>query len=201
MKKENYFADIQGIGSLDILYVFYEDAHPILFLCKDKAGREYLCQCYEYRKVQRWHLAEISQICLDDMLWGKVSVREAFQRAEHIFDIEYTLLKEEKCRKVSYDDIDAVDLPDEDFFLDEDDRQEYLDFFGMDTNEKSFLFINEAERLFRIPKRNMELVQVVSNIQFKEEIPDGSYRIESAALKLGNIVIEDGANSMNCSAA
>lgn len=41
MKKENYFADIQGIGSLDILYVFYEDAHPILFLCKDKAGREY----------------------------------------------------------------------------------------------------------------------------------------------------------------
>lgn len=151
--------------------------------------------------MQRWHLAEISQICLDDMLWGKVSVREAFQRAEHIFDIEYTLLKEEKCRKVSYDDIDAVDLPDEDFFLDEDDRQEYLDFFGMDTNEKSFLFINEAERLFRIPKRNMELVQVVSNIQFKEEIPDGSYRIESAALKLGNIVIEDGANSMNCSAA
>ena len=94
-----------------------------------------------------------------------------------------------------------MDLPDEDFFLDEDDRQEYLDFFGMDTNEKSFLFINEAERLFRIPKRNMELVQVVSNIQFKEEIPDGSYRIESAALKLGNIVIEDGANSMNCSAA
>ena len=54
-------------------------------------------------------MAEISQICLDDMLWGKVSVREAFQRAEHIFDIEYTLLKEEKCRKVSYDDIDAVD--------------------------------------------------------------------------------------------
>lgn len=114
-----YFKNVRGIGALDIYYVFFGDEHPILFLCKDVEDNKYLCQCYEYRGIQKWHIIRISAQTLNELLKGKISVLDVYKETDFpIHNITYTLEKEETDEIVKLEDIDTVDLPD-DMFLEE----------------------------------------------------------------------------------
>ncbi len=66
---------------------------------------------------------------------GQVSVLDIFKDADMIYNIEYTLLKEEKSGLISFEEIEEPDLPDGDLYLDEEDKEDYINFFAQDTND------------------------------------------------------------------
>lgn len=122
--------------------MFFGDEHPILFLCKDVGENKYLCQCYEYRGIQKWHLTKISAQTLRELLDGRISVLDVYKQTDFpIHNITYTLEKEETDEIIKLEDIDILDLPD-DMFLEEEDREDYIDFFTQRTNDISVEYQN-----------------------------------------------------------
>lgn len=136
MKRYNYFNNIGHSGQLDIEYVFMEYHHPILFISKDHYNNRYLCLCYEFRKVQRWLIGRIEQNDIEYMAQGEISIYEAFDRnREELYLVEYTIDKEEKCKKVRFEDLDEDILPEKDLFLDEDDYEDYINFIEQEEKQ------------------------------------------------------------------
>ena len=143
-KKDNYFENIVGIGSLKITYEFYEDVHPILFLCEDVRKNTYLCQCYEVRKIQKWNLIKIDKADMERLLERSMSIYDVFKEEKNpIARVTYSTQGGEKSNKIDFKDIDELDLPEKDFVLDDEDVEEYLDFFGYSTNDILTIYENK----------------------------------------------------------
>lgn len=135
---KRYFTNIVGDLQLIMEYVFIEYERPILFLCKEEKSEEkFLCLCYECRQVQKWVLARVDEAIIYDMACGKSSVRQAFLDGQEWILVEYDGT-EEKSRRVSAKELlsNTEILPDEDVVLDEDERDEYLNFLA-DKYKKS----------------------------------------------------------------
>ncbi len=201
MVRKNYFDDIYKIGSLNIIYVFYRDVHPILFLCEDNNRKKYLCQCYECRKVQKWHLVYIAQEQLDNLINGETSVLDVFRDADRIYNIEYTLLREEKRSLISFDEIDAFDLPDEDLYLDEDDKDDYLHFFAQNTNDNfSFpcsVYVNTVQE-FHTGKGVFldSIIWCQESSSVEEMYKNGNYKMKDDDLSVQSALEDEEASQM-----
>lgn len=142
-----YFNSLEGVGALDIYYVFYGDEHPVLFLCQDYEEHKYLCQCYEYRGVQKWHVKRISESTLIDLLDGHISVLDVYKQKDFpIHDVTYTVEKIETDCIVELQDIEEVDLPD-DMYLEDEDKEDYFSFFAECTNEiiSGYVYMNTED--------------------------------------------------------
>ena len=71
------------------------------------------------------------------MLDGEKSIYEIFQEEKNqIIRITYDTNKKESYKKIKFKDINPLELPEEDFCLEEEDKEEYLDFFGQSTNDE-----------------------------------------------------------------
>lgn len=82
------------------------------------------------------------------MAKGSISVYEALvEKAQKLWDIVYTKDGVETVAKIERSQIDEVDLPDKDFYLDEDDLTEFEESFPDTVNKEtqSILFSNEME--------------------------------------------------------
>lgn len=127
-----YFTNIVGDLQLTIEYIFIEYERPILFLCKEELSEDkYLCLCYECRRVQKWIIAKVDEDIIYKMVYGENSVRQTFLGGKEWILVEYDGT-EEKSRKVSAKELLSKTeiLPDEDVNLDEDERDEYLNFLA-----------------------------------------------------------------------
>lgn len=127
-----YFANIGGDLQLIVEYVFIEYERPILFLCKERQTKEkYLCLCYECWKVQKWVIAKVDEDIIYKMACGENSVRESFLDGQRWFLVEYNGTKE-KNREIDFRELisNIKILPDQDVNLDEDERDEYLEFLA-----------------------------------------------------------------------
>lgn len=129
---KRYFTNIVGDLQFIMEYVFIEYERPILFLCKEEQSEEkFLCLCYECRQVQKWILARVDEDIIYDMVCGERSVRQAFLDGQEWILVEYDGT-EEKSRRASAKELlsNTEILPDEDVNLDEDERDEYLNFLA-----------------------------------------------------------------------
>lgn len=194
MCRKKYFKNIQEIGDLDIIYIFFEDNHPILFLCQSEQNETdyvYLCQCYEYRNVQKWHLAKIEWSYIRSMAKGSISVYEALvEKAQKLWNIVYTKDGIETVTKIERSQMEEVDLPDKDFYLDEDDLAEFEESFPDTVNKEtqSILFSNEMEIITSTKGTLITKKTEHSSVDLNNEMAKDIYRTESEGKSLSNQV-------------
>lgn len=132
MMRKRYFTNIIGELNLWIEYVFIEYERPILFLCKEEnTEEEYLCLCYECRKIQKWLIAKTDEELIYKMVEGTFSVRDAFLKGRNWILVEYDGTVD-KSRGISLGELlaDSEILPDDDVYLDEDERDDYFAFLS-----------------------------------------------------------------------
>ena len=132
MMRKRYFTNIIGELNLWIEYVFVEYERPILFLCKEEnTEEEYLCLCYECRKIQKWLIAKTVEELIYKMVEGAFSVRDAFLKGRNWILVEYDGTVD-KSRGISLGELlaDSEILPDDDVYLDEDERDDYFAFLS-----------------------------------------------------------------------
>ena len=132
MMRKRYFTNIIGELNLWIEYVFIEYERPILFLCKEEnTEEEYLCLCYECRKIQKWLIDKTDEELIYKMVEGTFSVRDAFLKGRNWILVEYDGTVD-KSRGISLGELlaDSEILPDDDVYLDEDERDDYFAFLS-----------------------------------------------------------------------
>lgn len=102
-----YFSNVPGIGDLNFDYCIVEYEVPILFICKDKQGKYYLCDCCEIRSKQEWLIVPV---VIEDVLAlfeKKITLKNFFKDRESLgyfgtYKIGWT---KEKIKKVeSFDE-------------------------------------------------------------------------------------------------
>lgn len=97
-----YFSNVPGIGDLNFDYCIVEYEVPILFICKDKQGKYYLCDCCEIRSKQEWLIVPV---VIEDVLAlfeKKITLKNFFKDRESLgyfgtYKIGWT---KEKIKKV-----------------------------------------------------------------------------------------------------
>lgn len=126
-----YFKNINTIGSLEIEEIIFASWYPVLFTCRDKYNQLYLCVCCDIRQEQRWIISKTTIKTMVDLLTDKISIYNAFK--SH-FDEHYIVTwnnkdKEEKSKKVTFEEVDKLDLPLENEYLDSDidEFKEYIE--------------------------------------------------------------------------
>lgn len=127
-----YFTDVPGIGDLNFDYCIVEYDVPILFICKDKQGKFYLCDCCEIRSKQEMLIVPI---VIEDVLAlfeKKITLKKFFKDRQSLgyFGIYKIGWTKEKIKKVEL--FDEQVLPaDEYLYFNEDEYKEFKSFYGI----------------------------------------------------------------------
>jgi hypothetical protein len=126
-----YFKDIKGVGSLDIEYIIFQADYPVIFTCVDKFNQLYLCVCCDIRKEQRWIISKTTAEIVKNMLCDKITLYDSFKspyNKNYIIKWSYET-QEENAYEVNFDDIDDLDLPMQDEYIEamDDEFKEYID--------------------------------------------------------------------------
>ena len=132
-KKLKYFEGVPRLGDLYLEHVFTSfDNEPIIFVCSDENFNLFLCLCSEIRGTQRWILSSSTVQVLEDLIDHKIDLYSALKNLpdEYKYIIEMDIEGNETFRRVLFDDIDELDLPCQDTYL------EYFD------KEWAYSFIN-----------------------------------------------------------
>lgn len=142
----SYFENIVGIGNLEIDYVIFEANYPVLFTCVDKDKQLYLCVCCDVRQEQRWIISRTTNENIIGLLTNKVTLRDAFRNQSdenYIVTWKYGTQKE-KSKKVRFNQIDPLDLPTENEFLEAEDGEfkEYIDRLQHEEQKKYYRLID-----------------------------------------------------------
>lgn len=80
----NIYFKLPHIGDLMLEHEFYSLGNdPILFVCKDKVGRRYLCSCCHIG--DEWVVGQANEEKLVDLIDDIVSIREVFETCNSLF--------------------------------------------------------------------------------------------------------------------
>lgn len=80
----NIYFKLPHIGDLMLEHEFYSLGNdPILFVCKDKVGRRYLCSCCHIG--DEWVVGQASEEKLLDLIDDSVSIREVFETCNSLY--------------------------------------------------------------------------------------------------------------------
>lgn len=124
-----YFENVPNYGNLSVEEVFYEDGYLILFVLKSEKGQRFLAYCCEIRNEQRWILSQVSNQDLIDLIHNKIAIYSVLTNAsEHIVVVRNYATFTETFRQIPSHDLDELDLPAKEEFLDADpdDYKDYL---------------------------------------------------------------------------
>lgn len=123
-----YFKNVPKFGNLQMDHIFLENECPILFTCKN-GPKLYLCVCRRISHVQKWVISEINISILEQMIYDKISIHDAFLKGNG-----YSCIAKwaKNYKNTDYDIVKAYmladsDLPSANIFLnDKDDSLNYL---------------------------------------------------------------------------
>lgn len=166
-----YFKNVPKIGNLVLDYIFVENGYPILFVCTAEENDLYICLCRETYGRQKWVVSEINLEILENLIKNKISVYDAFKGHEGkaaLICWSMEELNEEHTIFSSCKDIEDTDLPDKDFYLDDEGESEgYLQQVKNRINNDNFnyveirLFQTEAGPVYTTIKREIEVKEVI----------------------------------------
>ena len=139
--KKVYFNDVPNIGDLSLEKVLFSfESIPIVFICTNETNEKFLCLCNDVIEEECWMISKISVSKLLDILYDKITVFNAFKTSDHDIIIatqnQNNLIYEVK----TFDEIDALDLPDENEFLE---MQQYLKDYIAALNKENELELNQ----------------------------------------------------------
>ena len=138
---EPYFSNVPEIGDLVYLYTFYELERPILFVCRDKKNKLYICSCCELYPQLTWVIANIKAETLISLIHNKCAIAEVFKKGSPKYIIQWNAKsKNENDTKV--ESFEQSMLPDNDEFL--------------DAEEAEFADLEAYLRLIKISQVNKE---------------------------------------------
>lgn len=116
-----YFENVPNYGNLSVEEVFYEDGYLILFILKSKDGQRFLAYCCEVRNEQRWILSQVSNQTIINLIYNKETIFTAIINSEnHIVAVRNYTTRTDSFQTVSTPNLDPLDLPEKDEFLDVD---------------------------------------------------------------------------------
>lgn len=126
------------------------------------------------------------------MAKGSISVYEALvEKAQKLWNIVYTKDGIETVTKIEKSQMEEVDLPDKDFYLDEDDLTEFEESFPDTVNKEtqSILFSNEMG-MITSTKGTLIITKKIehSSVDLNNEMAKDIYRTESEGKSLSNQV-------------
>lgn len=122
MVKNIYFEKIHNVGDLYLEKIFLEFENiPILFTCRDINNRLYLCLCSEIRGIQKWTVVRTKASVLISMIKDEITIYNVFEKSENnILLLSYKRgNKEIKCESMIFEDIDELNFPDRNEFLED----------------------------------------------------------------------------------
>lgn len=168
-----YFKDIKGVGSLDIEYIIFEAGYPVMFTCTDKFNDLYLCLCCDIRNEQRWIISRTNPDIVKDMLSDKISLYDSLKSPyskNHIVKWSYKAQKEESY-EVDFSDIDELDLPVRDEYIEAED-DEFKEYIDRLITRKNNYEVTEV-KINTIKARVMKCKKISIEIQYTQ---DDKYR-------------------------
>jgi len=142
-EKKIYFKNIPDVGNLNLDRILFEFEYtPIIFTCRDLKNDFYLCLCADIRKIQEWIITPISPELLKRMLKDKITIYDAFKLSdEKKIMAQYTKKDGISYKKVNFNNIDDMLLPDKDEFLeDEDSFSDYIE--ELEESSLSYSLLN-----------------------------------------------------------
>lgn len=124
-----YFKNIPGYGNLSVEEIFFEDYYLILFVLISEKGQRLLAYCCDVREEQRWILSPVSNQDVIDFVHNRIPIYDLLTKAsDHIVVVRDYATCKETFKFVSTIDLDELDLPAKEEFLDVDieDYETYL---------------------------------------------------------------------------
>ena len=94
------------------------DYCPILFIANGSDGHLYLCHCSEVRFGIRWNVSRTTYHIVQRLIEQQISIVEALRLGSKVFVSTYKHNEGFKSQVVEFDEIDELDLPDADLYLD-----------------------------------------------------------------------------------
>lgn len=122
-----YFEKVFGIGDLELEQVLFEfDKVPILFVCKDREQRDYLCLCTDTIVEATWMITQVNCHLLIDLLEDKIAILDAFKKSDN----QIILARRRDGKLIyeiySFDELPEDELPDSEERLENPNLKEYL---------------------------------------------------------------------------
>ena len=124
-----YFKNIPGYGNLSVEEIFFEDYYLILFVLISEKGQRLLAYCCDVREEQRWILSPVSNQDVIDFVHNRIPIYDLLTKAyDHIVVVRDYATCKETFKFVSTIDLDELDLPAKEEFLDvdPDDYKDYI---------------------------------------------------------------------------
>ena len=113
-----YFKKLNNIGDLYIVSVLFEfDSVPIVFICKNKNNKYYICNLNNDYKKLEWLLCEVSYIDIYNLLCNMSDVLSVYLSNKYLYHI---VKKEDNyiVNKHFVSKYKKSELPEKDIFLD-----------------------------------------------------------------------------------
>ena len=121
-----YFKSVPYFGDLTLDYIFVKDKSPLLFTCIAN-NNMYLCLCYDNRIEQKWAISPIDVEMLRKMVYDEIPICKAF-KPENSLGCIVTWSpddKREKYNMIPCEQFADGDLPDNDFYLEDEEAITY----------------------------------------------------------------------------
>lgn len=156
-----YFPNIPQLGNLILDYIFVEDGHPLLFVCKNNS-KLYLCICRTTTPEQKWIMSEVNIGILLEMTKRKITIADAFRRANKISCIAKwsKANPNEQYNVFPTSELQDSDLPNSNLYLSEDDAEDAMDYVeGLILQETNKLIAQlQSTELHRIAPLKTQVI-------------------------------------------
>lgn len=110
-------------GGKNYYYLFSLLSHddiPLVFVARDEDNRIYLCDCVEFRTVQRWTIAKTSFATLNKLVNQTITVYDALAsnaRKVDVAEYDYTSMSFKQRTDCDIDNLPGEYVPDKDAYI------------------------------------------------------------------------------------
>lgn len=129
------------------------DYMPIVFVASDEKRKNYLCHCSEFRNGIDWVVTATDLQIIDDMIHDRITIKKALERGSALkYIVRFKLPDGFTSRSCLFDEIDPLDLPDDDLFVDGPDDEAYdgIRTLANETQDGKVAWIARAPRYYSI---------------------------------------------------
>lgn len=122
------FEKVFGIGDLELVQVLFEfDKVPILFVCKDREQRDYLCLCTDTIVEATWMITQVNSHLLIDLLEDKIAILDAYKESQNQIILARRRAGKFIYESYAFDELPEDELPDSEERLENPNLKEYLE--------------------------------------------------------------------------
>lgn len=119
-----YFKEVPNIGDLELEQILFQfDKTPMTFVCTDKIGDRYICQCTDVIINNSWIITKTSADILTKLIRNEITIVEAFEKSRNKI---ITVENKTNYKELDFEWLSDNELPDKNEKLDNSNLSGYI---------------------------------------------------------------------------